>query len=51
MKCQTLVRAALIARRQGRWGQAALLLNGAAPRAANPQQRFAIAELAFELAA
>jgi hypothetical protein len=51
MSCALLVRAAMKARREGRWQQAARLLAGAAPRATNPQQRFAIGELAYELAA
>lgn len=50
MSCALLVRAALKARRAGRWGQAARLLNGAAPRAGSPQQKYAISELAYELA-
>lgn len=51
MSVTLLVRAALKARREGRWGQAARLLRGAEPRCTNPQQRFAIGELAYELAA
>ena len=49
MSCALLVRAAMRARREGRWDQAARLLSGAAPKATNPQQRFHISELAFEL--
>ena len=51
MSCQMLVRAALAARRGGRWQLGAKCLIKAAPKAANPMQRYQINELAFELAA